>query len=89
MGDIDKESAPLPKNNIPYWAYFSNEPSGKQKENAYIDISLKDNYKDRNRLKHGDFITYKLKASKNIKAGEEVVWCYGSAYARDYETSCN
>ncbi len=89
MGDLDKESAPLPKNNIPYWAYFSNEPSGKQKENAYIDISLKDNYKDRNRLKHGDFITYKLKASKNIKAGEEVVWCYGSAYARDYETSCN
>ena len=89
MGDIDKESAPLPKNNIPYWAYFSNEPSGKQTENAYIDIALKDNYKDRKRLKPGDFMTYKLRASKNIKPGEEVVWCYGEAYARDYETSCS
>ena len=89
MGDIDKESAPLPKNNIPYWAYFSNEPSRKQKENAYIDIALKENYKDRKRLKPGDFMTYKLRASKNIKPGEEVVWCYGSAYARDYETSCS
>jgi hypothetical protein len=89
MGDIDKESAPLPKNNIPYWAYFSNEPSLKQKENAYIDIALKENYKDRKRLKPGDFMTYKLRASKNIKPGEEVVWCYGSAYARNYETSCS
>jgi len=89
MGDLDKESAPLPKGNIPYWAYFSNEPSGKQRENAYIDIALKDNYKNRNKLKDGDFMTYKLKASKDIKPGEEVVWCYGGAYDRNYKTSCD
>ena len=41
------------------------------------------------RLKEGDFITYKLIASHNIKAGEEIVWCYGESYARNYETSCN
>lgn len=89
MGDLDKDSAPQPKNNIPYWAYFSNEPSGKQKENAEIDIALKENYRNRKRLKPGDFITYKLKATRNIKAGEEVVWCYGEAYDRNYKTSCN
>ena len=88
MGDLDKESAPLPKNNIPYWAYFSNEPSGKQKENAEIDIGSKDNYKNRSKLKDGDFMTYKLKATRNIKPGEEIVWCYGEAYGRDYKTSC-
>ena len=89
MGDLDKDSAPQPKNNIPYWAYFSNEPSGKQKENAEIDIALKENYRNRKRLKPGDFFTYKLKATRNIKAGEEVVWCYGEAYDRNYKTSCN
>ena len=88
IADLDKESAPLPKNNIPYWAYFSNEPSSKQKENAEIDIALKDNYRDRNKLKNGDFITYKLKATRNIKPGEEIVWCYGNTYDRDYKTSC-
>jgi len=88
MGDLDKESAPQPKNNIPYWAYFSNEPSGKQKENAEIDIALKENYKNRRHLKDGDFITYKLKATRNIAPGEEVTWCYGDAYGRDYKTNC-
>jgi len=88
MGDLDKESAPQPKNKIPYWAYFSNEPSGKQKENSEIDIAIKDNYRNRKRLKPGDYITYKLKATRNIKPGEEVVWCYGEGYDRNYKTTC-
>jgi hypothetical protein len=88
IGDLDKESAPKPKNNIPYWAYFSNEPSRNQKVNAEIDIALKENYRNRSRLKAGDFITYKLVATRNIKPGEEIVWCYGDAYERDYETAC-
>ena len=88
MGDLDKESAPLPRNNIPYWAYFSNEPSGKQTENSEIDIATKDNYKKREKLRHGDFITYKLKATRDINPGEEIVWCYGEAYGRDYKTNC-
>ena len=89
IGDLDTESAPQPKNNIPYWGYFANEPSGKQKENCEIDVNLSGNYKSKSRLKEGDFITYKLIASHNIKAGEEIVWCYGESYARNYETSCN
>ena len=88
VGDIDKESVPLPKNNIPYWAYFSNEPSGEQKENSEIDIALKENYKGRKHIKAGDFITYKLKATRNIKKGDEIVWCYGEGYGRDYKTNC-
>ena len=89
MGDIDIESAPLPKKSIPFWAYFSNEPSGKQVENAEIDMNLDENYKKRSKVRDGDYMIYKLIATKPIKAGQEVVWCYGGAYDRNYKTSCD
>ena len=89
MGDIDIESAPLPKKSIPFWAYFSNEPSGKQIENAEIDMNLDENYKKRSKVRDGDYMIYKLIATKPIKAGQEVVWCYGGAYDRNYKTSCD
>jgi hypothetical protein len=89
LGDIDIESAPLPKKLIPFWAYFSNEPSGKQVENAEIDMNLDENYKKRSKVRDGDYMIYKLIATKPIKAGQEVVWCYGGAYDRNYKTSCD
>jgi len=89
IGDIDIESAPLPKKSIPFWAYFSNEPSGKQVENAEIDMNLDENYKKRSKVRDGDYMIYKLIATKPIKAGQEVVWCYGGAYDRNYKTSCD
>lgn len=88
IGDIYDGSARPPKYNIPFWGYFSNEPSKNQKENATIDINLKGNYKNRSRIKPGDTMVYKLIASRNIKPGEEIVWCYGDSYFRDYPSSC-
>lgn len=32
---------------------------------------------------------YKLIATRDIKPGEEICWCYGGAYLRDYESPCD
>lgn len=89
IGDVFEGSLQPPKKGIPYWGYFSNEPSEAQKANAHLDINLKSNYKNRTKLREGDTMTYKIVASKNINPGEEIMWCYGDAYARDYKTSCD
>jgi len=88
MGDIYDGSLLPPKNGITYWAYFSNEPSEDQEENVYLDINIKCNYKDRDRVKVGDTMIYKLVALKDIKPNEEIMWCYGDFYNRNYKTSC-
>ncbi len=88
IGDIYEGSLEPPKNNIPFWGYFSNEPSGKQEENAALDINLKSNYRNRDKVKPGDTIVYKLVATRNIKPNEEITWCYGSAYNRNYKANC-
>jgi len=89
VGDVHPESVPQPgKDNIPYWAHFSNEPSKGHTENSEIDIATKLNFKNRKKLKDGDFVTFKLKATRNIKKGEEIVWCYGEGYGRKYKTGC-
>jgi len=90
MGDIAPESLPPAENNIPYWAYFSNEPTRLDGENAEIDVDTKYNYADhcRTSLKDGDHIRYRLIASKNIHEGTPVTWCYGDDYERNYSTEC-
>jgi len=88
IGDVFKGSLAPPKHNIPFWAYFSNEPSKGQEENARIDTNLKTNYKDRDKVKPNDTMVYKLVSTKNIKAGEEITWCYGEEYVRNYEPAC-
>jgi hypothetical protein len=60
VGDLYDGSLPTPKNNIPYWAYFSNEPSPTKTYNSDIDVQLKENYKDRNTIKEGDTVVYAL-----------------------------
>jgi hypothetical protein len=88
IGDIFEGSLELPKYNIPFWAYFSNEPSGKQEENCTIDPNLKSNYRNRQTVKEGDTMVYKLIATKDINPGEEIVWCYGKYYQRKYKANC-
>jgi len=90
-GDLYSGSLAKPKNNIPYWGYFSNEPSCKQTHNADVDILSYENYTLKNRvnIKEGETVTYGIVAVKNIKKGEEVMWCYGGEYGRNYPTSCN
>ena len=85
IGDLYLGSIPAPSRNIPYWALFSNEPSKGQDENAYIDEDISKNFRSRNKLKAGETIIYKLVATRNIKPGEEITWCYGSGYYRNYK----
>lgn len=88
MGDIYTGTLKKPRRNIPYWAHFSNEPSHPQEENVYLDINLKENYKNRDKVKPGDTMIYKLVALRDIKPGEEITWCYGDAYIRSYKANC-
>ncbi len=88
IGDIYEGSLDKPKRGITYWAYFSNEPSGNQEGNSELDINLKENYKNRDRVKAGDTMVYKLVASRDIKPGEEITWCYGDYYNRSYKANC-
>jgi hypothetical protein len=89
VGDLYSGSLQTPRYNIPFWGYLSNEPSPpKQQENVFLDINLKENYKNRYRVKKGDTMIYKLVASRNIKVGEEICWCYGDMYSRNYNANC-
>ena len=89
IGDLCDESMMQPDSNgVAYWGYFSNEPSSPQESNSILDVNLNENYSNKNRIKEGDYVLYKLIASKNIKKGEEITWCYGSLYSRNYETTC-
>jgi hypothetical protein len=89
IGDVYSGSLESPKYGIPFWAYFSNEPSGKEAENCVLDTNEKGNFRDRKRVKAGDTMVYKLIATRNIKAGEEVCWCYGTEYVRNYKSNCD
>lgn len=88
IGDLSPLSLEKPRGDIPFWGYFSNEPSGSQEINCYIDTNLKENYKYKSRMSPGDTMIYKLRALRQIKKGEEITWCYGPDYNRDYEPNC-
>lgn len=86
IGDIYPGSLQYPgKDGIPYYAFFSNEPTPKQRENCRLDPELKRNYANRKVIRAGDTMIYSLKATCDIKKGEPITWCYGSLYERDYE----
>ena len=89
IGDVFEGSLEKPKYNIPFWAYFSNEPSRDEKENVALDINLKSNYRNRDKVKPGDTMIYKLIATRNIQPGEQIQWCYGESYGRDYPANCD
>lgn len=89
IGDVFPGSLEKPKRGIPFIAHFSNEPSGRQKENCYLDIRTKANYRNRSRVKEGDTMVYCLRALRNIEKNEEIVWCYSSSYQRGYKANCD
>lgn len=87
IGDLTEDSLEQPKRGIPFWGHFANEPSGRQTPNSFIDTNLAENYKNKSRLSPGDSMIYKLRAERTIHPGEEIVWCYGQSYLRDYDTT--
>ena len=89
IGDLYSGSLPPPKKNIPYWAYFANEPfQGIQVTNSIMDYQINENFTKKNRttLKEGDTFTYALFATRQINVGDEIVWNYGVDYGRSYES---
>lgn len=88
IGDLFPGSLIPPKNNISFWGYFINEPSKDSQENAYLDVNTRGNYRTRDKVYPGDVMIYKIIASKTILPGEEITWCYGDNYRRNYKTSC-
>lgn len=88
VGNLSPSSLQSPRYSIPYWAYFSNEPSKEEDENSYLDTNLEENYKNREFVRKGDSLIYKLRALRTIKKNEEIMWCYGDSYHRNYKTSC-
>ena len=89
VGDLYDGSLPSPKNNIPYWGYFANEPFYGERSNTEVDHQTCENFtkKGRTRLKEGDTVTYVLVATRLIETGEEIVWYYGNCYDRSYKIS--
>ena len=90
-GDLCQESLKSPtKSGITYWAYFSNEPSMNERENAHLDFkNMHKETKNKTRLEEGDLVLYKLIANKTIQEGDEILWCYGYPPGqRNYKTRC-
>ena len=85
IGDIDLDSFPPPKNNITYWAPFANEPNKDERVNAEVDENKEGNYKNKTYSKAGENAIYVLKAGRDIKKGDEIMWYYGKGYERDYK----
>jgi hypothetical protein len=86
-GDICMESLEKPRRGIPFFGYFANEPSNGQVCNTTVDINLKENYSDRDEVRTGDFMIYRLIALRDISIDDEICWYYGDHYDRDYDIS--
>jgi hypothetical protein len=86
-GDICMESLEKPRRGIPFFGYFANEPSNEQVCNTTVDINLKENYSDRDEVRTGDFMIYRLIALRDIAMDDEICWYYGDHYDREYDIS--
>lgn len=83
ISNIYENSLDIAENDIPYWAYLSNEPSESQTSNCYLQT-----HDPLKRVRVGDSVIYRLISTRPIKKDEEIVWCYGNYYNRNYKTSC-
>ena len=88
VGGLYSGSLELPVKGKTFLAFFANEPSGKIRENCELDVELAYNYRHRKIVLAGDTMRYSLRATKPIKKGERIVWCYGEQYERKYKVNC-
>jgi len=84
IGDLDLNSFSDPVDDITFWAPFANEPTKSQRSNAELDQNTDGNYKNKTKVKIGQYMIYHLVARKDIKPGDEIMWYYGPDYERDY-----
>lgn len=73
-------SVPRARRGVPFWGQFVNEPDQEQRDNVecHPDRGCKPSPRS------GDTIVYRLVATRDVQAGSEVLWSYGTAYDRDY-----
>lgn len=94
IGDLCLDSLPPPSflrgRQVPYWAYFSNEPAVNEAENAGLYPAMTGQYAQApgERVKVGQRYRFKLVARSTIQPKAEIVWCYGDAYHRSYDCVC-
>ena len=82
-----KKAIQQPTRSIPHIGLWSNEPYPNETANARMEhTSLK------TPPRVGAKLAYSLKATRGIKKGEEVLWCYGTEFNRGsppYKTGCH
>lgn len=74
-----------PSRGVPYTGLYSNEPYPEQRPNAEMVGRER-------RPVLGGKLLYSLKATRTIKKGEEITWCYGTEFDRGdppYKTGCD
>jgi hypothetical protein len=83
IADVYEDSIEQPINGITFWGHLANEPSVDQKPNSKIVTQSNKNLEGD--IKDGDIIVYELVATKDIKKDDEITWCYGGSYKRNYK----
>ena len=82
-----KRAIQKPTKSIPHIGLWSNEPYPGEKANARME------YKSLTKPPRvGGKLSYSLKATRLIKKGQEVLWCYGTEFNRGsppYKTGCH
>lgn len=71
---------------------FANEPDPDQSPNVQpaYDAAMKAKKLGKSEKEHARRPKLYLQATKHIKPGAELLWCYGNSYGpRDYQTSCS
>lgn len=82
IGDVCEDSVPpKTKRGVSFWAHFANEPSMDQQPNTHLVAEY-----DSETLNY--LAVFSLVSDRRIRTGEEILWCYGSDYARSYPTPC-
>ena len=85
VGDIYEGSIEKSINGVTFWGHLANEPNIDQTHNSQIITSSNKNIQAD--IKEGDIIIYELVAKNDIKKDDEITWCYGSYYKRNYIVS--
>ena len=81
-------AAPAAPHRIPYTGVFANEPGPKVPQNAQLVSGPR---RKGHKLAAGVKLTYRLVATRDIDANEEIFPCYGEFFNRGtppYQTSC-
>ena len=85
IADIYEDTIEQPINNITFWGHLANEPSIDESSNTFVNSKSSKNINGN--IKKGDIVIYELTASKDIKKDDEITWCFGGGYIRNYEIS--